>query len=146
MKDRILVVADLLMGAAYADARLEGEEKAAVRRLLREVLGAPALPIDVDFRIDEFRPEAFDLGEAGAAFVDDPPELKRRLLELLAAVHGADREYDHLEDEYLRRVGGAIGLPDDRYRDLLTTVVEEIDLAEDLAQVRFGGGAGRSPA
>lgn len=130
MKDRITIVADLLMGAAHADARLEGEEKTAVRRILREILGVPNLPMDLDFRIDEFKPEALDVGEAGAAFVDDPPETKRRLLEMLAAVHAADSEHDFEEDEYLRRVGGAIGLSDDSYRDMLATIVEEIDLGE----------------
>src|SRR5947207_9742226 len=138
MKDRITIVADLLMAGAHADAQLSGEEKAVVRHLLREILAVPALPPDVDRRIEEFAPDRFDLGAATAAFAADPPETKRRLLELLAAVHAADSEFDLAEDAFVRQVGAAIGLDENRYSDLTTTVVEEIDLAADLEQVRRG--------
>ena len=37
MKDRLPLVADLLMDAAHADDTLAGEEKAAVKRLLRDI-------------------------------------------------------------------------------------------------------------
>jgi uncharacterized tellurite resistance protein B-like protein len=128
MKDRIPLVADILMGAAHADAHLHGEERAAVRRLLRQVLGGEALPMDLEFRIDEFDAATFDLGEAAAAFAGDPPENRRRLLELVSAVHGADQEYDLSEDEFVHRLAGALGLGEDSYRDLAVTVIEEIDL------------------
>jgi uncharacterized tellurite resistance protein B-like protein len=137
MKDRITLVADLLMAAAYSDAQLAGDEKAAVKRLLRELLVTQKLPMDLEFRIDEFNPKTFDLGEAGSAFVDDPPELKRRLLELVAIVHAADGEYDLAEDEFVQRVGLSMGLDEASYRDLVSTVIEEIDLA-DVDRLRHG--------
>ena len=74
MQDRIIVIADLLMGSAYADQHLTGQEKAQVRKLLREILGTSNLPLDLDFRIEEFDPKAFDLTKAAAAFSDDSPE------------------------------------------------------------------------
>jgi uncharacterized tellurite resistance protein B-like protein len=129
MKDRITLVADILMAAAHADAQLHGEERNAVRRLLRQVLGGEALPMDLDFRVDEFNPETFDLGEAAAAFVADPPEVRRRLLELVSAVHAADEEFDLSEDAFVRQLGAALGLPEESYKDLASTVVEELDLA-----------------
>jgi uncharacterized tellurite resistance protein B-like protein len=138
MKDRIAIVADLLMGSAYADDKLDGQEKVAVRRLLRETLGVATLPMDLEFRIDEFDPKSLDLGEAGAAFASEPPEIKRRLLELLAAMHEADDEYDFAEDEYLVRVAKAMGVAESQYQDLLAIVLEEVDLAEDLRLVRHG--------
>jgi uncharacterized tellurite resistance protein B-like protein len=129
MKDRIPIVADILMGAAHADAHLHGDEKVAVRRLLRQVLGGgESLPMDLEFRIDEFNAATFDLGEAAAAFAGEPPENKRRLLELVSAVHGADQEYDLSEDEFVHRLAGALGMGEDSYRDLAVTVIEEIDL------------------
>ena len=128
MKDRIQLVADILMAAAHADAHLHGEERSSVRRLLRQVLGESAVPMDLDFRVDEFDPATFDLGEAAAQFAGDPPENKRRLLELVSAVHGADQEYDLSEDDFVRQLGAALGLTEDSYRDLAATVVEEIDL------------------
>ena len=138
MKDRIAIVADLLMGSAYADDKLDGQEKVAVRRLLRETLGVATLPMDLEFRIEEFKPATLDLGEAGAAFAGEPLEIKRRLLELLAAVHEANDEYDFAEDEYLARVGAAMGLDESHYQDLLAIVLEEVDLAEDMRLVRHG--------
>jgi len=128
MKDRLPIVADILMGAAHADTHLHGEEKAAVRRLLRQVLGGEALPMDIEFHIEEFNPAAFDLGEAAASFAGEPPENRRRLLELVSAVHAADQEYDLSEDEFVHRLGAALGLGEDSYRDLAVTVLEEIDL------------------
>ena len=139
MKDRLPLVADLLMDAAHADEHVHGEEKLAVRRLLRELLGASAaLPMDLDFRIDEFAPDKFDLTATAAAFAGDPPEVKRRLLELIGTVHAADGEIDFAEDAYLRRVADALGMAESDYEDLVVTVLEEIDVAEDLNRIRYG--------
>ena len=138
MKDRLPLVADLLMDAAHADSALEGTEKAAVKRLLRELLESPTLPMDLDFRIEEFAPEKFDLGATAAAFVNEPPAIKRRLLELCAAVHAADGEIEFSEDEQLRRVAQALGLPPESYDDMVLTVLEEIELGEDLDRLRYG--------
>ena len=138
MKDRLPLVADLLMEAAYADHKLEGDEKEAVRRLLRELLETQALPMDVDFRIDEFDPKKFDRAATVAAFAGDSTHLKRRLLELIAAVHIADGEIDFAEDAHLRAVGEALGLAPEDFKELVVDVVEEIDLAEDLEHLRYG--------
>jgi uncharacterized tellurite resistance protein B-like protein len=142
MKDRLPLVADLLMDAAYADRRLAGDEREAVRHILRELLDATALPMDLDFRIDEFDPARFDLAATAGAFAGDPPATKRRLLELLSVVHAADGEIDFAEDEQLRRVGAALGLDEEAYRDLTVTIVDEVDLAdvgENLDSLRYGG-------
>jgi uncharacterized tellurite resistance protein B-like protein len=136
MKDRLPLVADLLMDAAYADHRLEGEERNAVRRILCEILEVPTLPMDLDFRVQEFDPKGFDRGAATAAFSGEPPALKRRLL--VAAVHAADGEIDFAEDDHLRAVGSALGLPPESFKELVVDVVEEIDLGEDLDRLRYG--------
>ena len=64
--------------------------------------------MDLDFRIEEFAPERFDLAATAAAFASEPPAIKRRLLELCAVVHAADGEIDFTEDEQLRRVATAL--------------------------------------
>ena len=138
MKDRLPLVTDLLMEAAYADDKLEGEEKDAVKRLLREILDVQTLPMDLGFRIDEFDPKRFDRAAAVAAFAGDPPDLKRRLLELIAVVHVADGEIDFAEDDYLRAVGEGLGLPPEAFKELVVDVVEEIDLGADLDHLRYG--------
>ena len=125
------------MGAAYADQNLAGDERASVKDLLCNVLQTETLPMDLDFHIEEFSPNAFDLKQAAAAFLNDGAETKRRLLELVAAVHAADHEFDLAEDEYLHRLGEALGLPHSAYKDMIVSVVEEVDLGNDLQQVRF---------
>jgi hypothetical protein len=138
MKDRLPLVADLLMDAAHADERLEGDEKPMVKRLLREILDVPTLPMDLDFRVDEFDPARFDRAATVAAFVSDPREIKHRLLELVAAVHAADGEIDFAEDEHLRGIGAGLGLAPEDFQELVVDIIEEIDLGEDLDRLRYG--------
>ena len=138
MKDRLPLVADLLMDAAHADNRLHGEEKDAVKALLCSILEVPTLPMDLAFHIDEFDAKGFDRRAAAQAFAGDPPELKKRLLELIAAVHAADGEIDFAEDAHLRAVGAALGLPAEAFKELVVDVVEEIDLGDDLERIRYG--------
>src|SRR3954452_11916352 len=141
-KDRLPLVADLLMDAAHADRHLSGDEKQVVRRLLRDLLGSDTLPMDLDFRIDEFSPASFDLAATAAAFAGDAPAQKRRLIELCAAVHAADGELDLSEDEHLRRVAAAIGLSVDQFQDLVVDILEDIENievgSEDLEKLRRG--------
>src|SRR5450432_2554460 len=136
LPDRLPLLADLLMDAACADDHLEGEEKMAVKRLLREILDVQTLPMDLDFRIDEFDPKKFDRGKTLAAFARDPKDLKKRLLELVAAVHASDGEIDFAEDAQLRAVGEGLGLPPEEFQELVVEIVEEVDLGEDLDRLR----------
>jgi uncharacterized tellurite resistance protein B-like protein len=139
-QDRLPLVADLLMDAAHADRHLAGEEKITVRALLRQLLGSDTLPMDLDFRIDEFSPAAFDLAATAAAFARDSRAQKRRLIELCATVHAADGEIDMAEDEHLRRVASAIGLEPDQFQDLVVDILEDVEnlevSPEDLEQLR----------
>jgi len=122
---RFIVLTELLMGAAYADERLEGEEDAAVRRLLARVIGSDDLPDEVNACIDDFDREGFDLDEVVGAFVADPAVQKRALLELVAAVFDADEEVDFDEDAYLRRLAEALGMDERDYGDLMLDYVVE---------------------
>lgn len=137
MKDRIEDVADLLMGAAYADAHLAGDERSAVKQLLKHLLDEDALPMDLDFRIEEFTPATFNLQKTADVFANDTPEVKRHLLELVAAIHAADQEFDLAEDEFVHRLGEALGLDHSAYKDMIISVVDEVDLADGLDEVRF---------
>lgn len=132
--DRIMVVTDLLLGAAHADRTMEGGEEAAVRRLLGELLGGGALPAEVDARIKHFNAAGFDLAATAAAFKGDEPARKRHLLELVAAVHDADDVLDLDEDEYLNNLAKALGMKREEYSDLsLDYEVEELrDAFEDV--------------
>jgi uncharacterized tellurite resistance protein B-like protein len=133
--DRLLLITDLLLGAAHADARLEGVERAAVRRLLQDLLGAGELPAEVGARVERFSGEGFDLAAAARAFAVDPPIQKRKLLELVAKVQEADDVLDLDEDAYLVALARALELPEADYKDLTLEVEIEV-LRESLVSLR----------
>lgn len=135
MTDRILEIADLLMGAAHADKELREEEKVAVRDLLSELLKVSELPADVEARLGGFDPAAWELSTVAARFASDAPADKRKLLELVAAVHDADQEIDLAEDEYLGSLARALGMPDADIVDLELDYEIE-DLRDHLRDLR----------
>ena len=135
ISDRILPLCDLLLGAAYADKELRDQEKDEVRALLEELAGE--LPTEVELRIASFDPSKFVLATAAAPFRADPEDERKKVLFLVSAVIEADEEIDFSEDDYLRDLAGALGLPKSAL-DGLTVEVEAEDLKETLAQVRKG--------
>lgn len=139
MKDRIALVADILMSAAHSDGHLRGIETATVTRLLRETLGVATLPMDLSFQINDFSTAAFDLAKAAAPFKQDPPPVKRALLQLVAAVNASDAEHDFAEDAYLRQLAEAMGVPKPEYDDLVIHILEEADLVQGMELIRNSG-------
>lgn len=128
LKDHIDTITDLLLGAAYADKSLEGQERDAVRRLLSKVLGEAELPAAQSSRFESFKPAGFE-PEAVAATLSDLTKFeKRRLLELVCKVNEADDVLDFDEDQYLRAVARGLGLSEDDIKDLTLEVIEESDL------------------
>ncbi len=115
---RYFTITDLLLGAVYADERLEGGEDEAVRKLLQEAIGQDALPIEIEARIENFEAKDFDLAEAAKAFESIEDLGKRKLLELVAAVFDADGEVDFAEDDYLRALAEALGMEESEWNDL----------------------------
>ena len=136
--DRLIVVTDLLLGAAFADSYFAGSERDKIKEILGALVGDEALPTEVVEHIDDFEPDGFSLATTAAAFADDPMINKHNLLELVAAVHDADEEIDLAEDQYLHDLAAILGIPPDDYADLvLDYEVEEIeDLKESLADLR----------
>ena len=138
MKDRLPLVADLLMEAAYADDRLDGDEKDAVKRLLREILEVQTLPMDLDFRIGEFDAEGLRSKRGGRG-------VRRRCAPRQAPPARAHRRRSRRRrrdrfrrGRHLRAVGEGLGLPPESFKELVVDVVEEIDLGEDLDHLRYG--------
>src|SRR5688500_16684811 len=121
VRDRVLVLCDLFLGALWADEEFSEDEQRAVRRLLGELLLVPPdqLPPPVEERIRNFDPLKFDLESAAKDFEADPPMAKRRLLELVGKMVDADGVIDMEEDEYLRRLAAALGMEYSEYSDLV---------------------------
>lgn len=121
--DRLFAIADILMGAAYADGKLHGREEAVIRQVLGELLGQGGiLPAEVDARLRNFKKGELDLEKVAAIFHDDDPAVRRKLLEVIASIGEADEEIDLDEDAYLKRVGTALKMPADSYADLALQV------------------------
>ncbi|NVB41592.1 TerB family tellurite resistance protein [Pseudenhygromyxa sp. WMMC2535] len=133
MNEHVETITDLLLGAAYADKRLEGQEKQKIRELLLKLIGAEALPEAIESRFKSFSPAAFDVAAAGQRLADLGPE-RRKVLEMVAAVSESDEEIDLAEDRYLRKVGEAMGLADKQFRDLVVDFQELDDLEGILSE------------
>jgi uncharacterized tellurite resistance protein B-like protein len=126
----LLVVTDILLGAAHADGSSDGTEVSAVRDLLRELHGDKPLPDDVEARIKGFDPKAFKIDASAAEFNKTSKLPKRKLLELCCTIRDADEEIDFAEDEYIKSVGKALGMKPSEYADLtLDYEVEEVGAA-----------------
>jgi uncharacterized tellurite resistance protein B-like protein len=134
--DRILPICEILLGAAYADGKLDQREQETVRELLADLTSGPLAP-EVEKRIKSFDPRRFNLRAAATPFKADPVDDKKRLLYLVAAIHEADEELDLAEDAFLKSLGDAIGLAASELSDL-TLVVEEEELKASLSTVRKG--------
>ncbi len=141
IKDRILVITDLMLGALYADATMTGEEDRAVRETLAKLLlvTPDTLPAEVQDRIKSFSLLEFDIERAAKDFLRDPPMKKRRLLELIAQL--ADRDGTDLsEDEYLRDLATCLRMEPSEYADIvLEYEIEEMrESFEDLRMSYHG--------
>jgi len=115
-------IADLLMGAAYADGRLEGSETEAVRKILGELVEGE-VPVALLGRIDNFDPGSFDVGATCRALQLPGHADRRALLALLAHVSDADDVHDLDESAYIRKVADAIGARDEDCAGLAAEVV-----------------------
>ena len=135
MSNKNETLADLLMGAAFADSRLDGREYEAVKNLLAQVMGVDAIPEEMEARLKAFDPKSFDPAAAAQSLALENDEAKRHLIELVVAVNEADEELDLDEHEYLLQIAKALDLPKEAYSDLTIEIlsVEELKAAsQDL--------------
>lgn len=136
MKDHILTITDLLLGAAYADKRLEGRETDKIRSLLTKLAGTASLPANVEARFKAFSPAAFDIDAAGKKLAGLGND-RRKVLEMVAAVTESDDELDLAEDRYLRQAAEAMGLNQKEFSDLVVDF-SEIDELEGILGETLG--------
>lgn len=128
MKDHIETLTDLLLGAAYADKRLEGQELDTIRALLERVTGESPLPESVEGRIKAFNPAKHDPSTAAASLSFLSKEDRRTVADLVAYVTEADDEIDLREDDYLRKVATGLGLSDEAIKELTVEIIADDDL------------------
>ncbi len=139
IRDRILVITDLLIAAIHCDGTMMGAEDDTARAVLADLLltKPDALPAEVDARIREFRLFEFDLEKTVADFLDDPPMKKRRLLELVVKMVDADGEVDMREDQFIRDLARCLDMKESEYADLVLEIeVESLPPAERREKLR----------
>ena len=124
IKNHINTLTDLLLGAAYADKRLEGHEIEAIGNLIAKVLGEEKVPAAQEARFKEFNPAKFDLEEAGGSLSSLSQDDKIKVLDLIASVNEADDVIDMDEDAYLRKVALAMGLSDGDIEGMTIEILE----------------------
>ena len=127
MKQHIETITRLLLGAAYADKRLEGAEISRIEAILRQVLGGEPPP-ELLAALRSFNPAAFKVDSAAATLQGLELADKRKLLELIASVNDADEELDLAEDAYLRHVAVGMGVPEAEIADLTLDVLDDEEL------------------
>ncbi len=114
-------IADILMGAAYADGVHQLAEAAAIRRVLAAEVGG-AVPEAVSARLDAFDIGAFRLEDSCAKLEMGSSERRRRLLQLVAQVTESDEVHDFDETDYILQVARCIGAGREEYEGLTVDV------------------------
>lgn len=132
MKQHIETITRLLLGAAYADKRLEGAEVMRIRALLTTLTGGDP-PATLDDLLTSFSPAAFSVQRAAEELKGLESADKRKLLELVASVNEADDELDLAESTYLRNLAVGLGMQESEFSDLTLEILEEDELRGLLA-------------
>jgi uncharacterized tellurite resistance protein B-like protein len=128
LKEHIDTITDLMLGAAYADKRLEGKELDAIRSMLCKLLGVDDLPAEQAARIKAFNPAKHKPVAAAQSLGELTDEERSKVLDLIASVNDADDVIDMDEDAYLRKVAEGLGLSAEDIDDLTIEIIEEDDL------------------
>lgn len=135
MSTRTELIADLLMAAAHADPLQTEEPYEIVCTALKQVMGAAYLLSDMHPRLKAFDPDSFDIQSVVEALALESDVEKRQLLELIAAVHDADQIVAEEEDDFLRGVAEAMGVPFESYEDLTIEIENRVSLYEARDQL-----------
>ena len=134
-ENQLGAIADVLMAAAHADQHLDQRERDSVSSLLEKLLGAGKVPESVNKRIQLFEMGDFDLTETVKELGEPSAEQRRKILELVAAVHEADDVIDLDEHEFLVQLAQALGAAEDEYKDLTLEVLSVEELAASLSDI-----------
>ncbi|MCA9672462.1 MAG: TerB family tellurite resistance protein [Myxococcales bacterium] len=125
-------IAELLMGAAYADGTLDGSEMKEVVKVLAELLETDpeSLPESVLTKLSVFEAEEFDIESACNGLTMAESQDRRGLLALLSKICDADDVHDLEEAHYIRRVADLIGASDEECKGLAMEVVQVREVNE----------------
>lgn len=133
MKEHIETITDLLLGAAYADKRLEGDELRAITKMVCKLLGSDELPEAQQGQLKAFNPAKFDVNTASSSLASLADDDKKRVLELVASINESDDVIDFDEDAYLRKVATGLGVDESVIAEHTIEILSDEDLDGMLA-------------
>ncbi|MGH1340454.1 MAG: TerB family tellurite resistance protein [Nannocystales bacterium] len=133
MKEHIATITDLLLGAAYADKRLEGDELRAITNMVCKLLGVDELPEAQQDQLKAFNPAKFEVSAASSSLASLGEDDKKRVLELVASINESDDVIDFDEDAYLRKVATGLGVDDSVIAEHTIEILSDEDLDGMLA-------------
>lgn len=106
----LAALAELMLGAAWADGSKVAVEVVAIAEQLKEFVETTSLPSHVIRVMDRFDPASFDPKSACAALRFANHDDRLSVITLLARIAGADKILHPAEQAYLDVVATAIGL------------------------------------
>ena len=131
--ETLLLIADVLSGAAHADGIKVPSESLAIYRILRDLLGVQVLPDEAQTRLDDFDPDDFDLEDTLERLDLSKSSDRQTLFAMIAEVTEADTVLDLDESSYIQQVAEFIGATPDEYEDLTVEVLSISSLVEPPA-------------
>ena len=124
--EQLKFLAELLLGAAYADGEYDGHEAEAIGDILRKQVRDGELPVEVTGHLAGFDVDEWSVAAACSALGLEGSEQRRAVLQLISEVTHADDVLDHDESEYIRVVGEALGATPSEYEDLTFELTIEV--------------------
>jgi putative colanic acid biosynthesis UDP-glucose lipid carrier transferase len=136
-----LLLTDLMLGACYSDGTFCEREQGALRALLSRLLQVNELPPEIDDRINQFDPKAFNPQEAARKFVQATNAGNRPLLEVICEICTADARLELDENEYMLSLVVALEMAKEEYQGLAqkSGLAGKWHLAKRLEDLALGG-------
>lgn len=125
---QVKYVAELLMGAAFADGDYDGHEAETIGDILRGLVPNAELPDEVTAHLARFDIDEFDAANAAAALELGTDEERLGVLSLVNQVADADGVHDLAETEYLHKLAGIFGVAEESYDEHTIEVLEISEL------------------
>lgn len=110
---RLRALADILLGAAYADGELTVPEQIEIGARLLKAMGETHLSADLESEIHDFDPKRFELPLALATLALEDKHERVELVSDVAAVISADSRVESHERIYLWRLAAMLAIPVD---------------------------------
>lgn len=116
-------LADILLGAAHADADYDGREAETIALILDELVRDHEIPMAVSEHIQAFSIDDFSVSEACGSLHFNAEE-RHSVFALLARVVDADDVLDFSESAYIKAIAKELGAKPHEYEEYIVEFIE----------------------